>query len=146
LPKIIQKVPLQLNIIINNDSELSERENQDVKMQFLAMANIFDRDFLKNITRDSIELSSAHPEIKPEEWLAFLTYPPIKKFIDGFLNEKAEKQAMKALGEGQMKAGDALKIKADIDSKKDKLDNSQIVVWFLPQKDYHFGDGSDGNL
>jgi hypothetical protein len=45
-----------------------------------------------------------------------------------------------------MKAGDALKIKADIDSKKDKLDNSQIVVWFLPQKDYHFGDGSDGNL
>ena len=146
MPKIIQNTPAQLNSIINGDAELNEKENSDVKMQFLAMANLFEREFLKNITRDSIELSEKHPEIKPEEWLSFLTYPPIKKFIDGFLNEKAEKQAMKALGEGQMKPSDALKIKADIDSKKDRLDNSNIVVFFLPQKQYNFGDGSDGNI
>jgi len=146
LPKIIQNTPVQLNSIINSDAELGERENQEVKMQFLAMANLFEREFLKNITRDRIELSEKHPEIKPEEWLSFLTYPPIKKFIDGFLNEKAEKQAMKALGESQMKPSDALKVKADIDSRKDRLDNSNIVVFFLPQKQYNFGDGSDGNI
>jgi hypothetical protein len=146
LPKIIQNTPVQLNSIINSDAELGERENQEVKMQFLAMANLFEREFLKNITRDSIELSEKHPEIKPEEWLSFLTYPPIKKFIDGFLNEKAEKQAMKSLGESQMKPSDALKVKADIDSRKDRLDNSNIVVFFLPQKQYNFGDGSDGNI
>lgn len=146
MPKIIQNAPVQLNSIINSDAELGERENQSVKMQFLAMASLFEQEFLKNITRDSIELSEKHPEIKPEEWLSFLTYPPIKKFIDGFLNEKAEKQAMKALGEGQMKPSDALKVKADIDAKKDRLDNSNIVVFFLPQKQYNFGDGSDGNI
>ena len=146
MPKIIQKVPAQLNSIINNDAELNEKENTDLKMQFLAMANLFERDFLKNITKDSIELSELYSEIKPEEWLAFLTYPPIKKFIDGFLTEKAEKQALKALGEGQMKPSDALKVKADIDAKKERVDNSNIVVWFLPQKDYNFGDGSDGNI
>jgi hypothetical protein len=146
LPKIIQNTPAQLNSIINGDAELNEKENSDVKMQFLAMANLFEREFLKNITRDSIELSEKHPEIKPEEWLSFLTYPPIKKFIDGFLNEKAEKQALKALGEGQMKPSDALKVKADIDSKKERVDNSNIVVWFLPQKTYNYGDGNDGNI
>jgi len=146
MPKIIQKTPLQLNSIIANDVELNERDNSELKMKFLAMTTLYEMDFLKNITRDSIELSEKHPEIKPEEWLTFLTYPPIKRFIDGFLNEKAEKQALKALGEGQMKAGDALKIKADIDSKKERLDNSNIVVWFLPQKNYNFGDGSNGNI
>jgi hypothetical protein len=146
MPKIIQKTPLQLNSIIANDIELNEKENSELKMKFLAMTTLYEMDFLKNITRDSIELSEKYPEIKPEEWLTFLTYPPIKKFIDGFLNEKAEKQALKALGEGQMKAGDALKIKADIDSKKERLDNSNIVVWFLPQKNYNFGDGGNGNI
>lgn len=146
MPKIIQNTPLQLNSIITTDAELNEKENAELKMKFLAMANLYEREFLKNIARDSIELSEKYPEIKPEEWLTFLTYPPIKKFIDGFLNEKAEKQALKALGEGQMKPSDALKVKADIDSKKDKLDNSNIVVFFLPQKQYNFGDGSDGNI
>ena len=146
MPKIIQSTPLQLNTIIANDVELNEKENLQLKMKFLAMATLFESDFLKNITKDSIELSELYSEIKPEEWLAFLTYPPIKKFIDGFLNEKAEKQALKALGEGQMKASDALKVRADIDSKKEKLDNSNIVVWFLPQKDYSFGDGGNGNI
>lgn len=146
MPKIIQNTPLQLNSIIANDAELSEKVNESIKMQFIAMANLFEGEFLKNISRDSIELAEKYPEIKPEEWLAFLTYPPIKKFIDGFLNEKAEKQALKALGESQMKASDALKVKADIDSKKEKLDNSNIVVWFLPQKDYSFGDGGNGNI
>ena len=146
MPKIIQNVPVQLNSIIVNDTELSEKENEQIKMQFIAMANLFEQEFLKNISRDSIELSEKYPEIKPEEWLSFLTYPPIKKFIDGFLNEKAEKQALKALGEGQMKPSDALKIKADIDSKKERVDNSNIVVWFLPQKTYNYGDGNDGNI
>lgn len=146
MPKIIQNTPLQLNSIINNDGELNEKENAELKMKFLAMATLYEMDFLKNISKDSIELAERHPEIKPEEWLTFLTYPPIKKFIDGFLTEKAEKQALKALGESQMKASDALKIKADIDSKKDKLDNSNIVVWFLPQKNYNFGDENSGNI
>jgi hypothetical protein len=146
LAKIVQSTPLQLNSIIAQDTELNEKVNLSLKMKFLAMATLFEEDFLKNITRDSIELSEKYLDIKPEEWLTFLTYPPIKKFIDGFLNEKAEKQAMKALGEGQMKASDALKIKADIDSKKERLDNSNIVVWFLPQKDYSFGDGGNGNI
>ena len=144
MPKIIQNVPAQLNSIIANDTELNDRENAELKMKFLAMANLYEREFLKNIAKDSIELSEKYPEIKPEEWLSFLTYPPIKKFIDGFLTEKAEKQALKALGEGQMKPSDALKVKADIDSKKEKLDNSNIVVWFLPQKNYNFGDGGNG--
>ena len=146
MPKIIQNTPLQLNSIINSDTELNERENAELKMKFLAMSTLFETEFLKNITRDSIELSERFPEIKPEEWLTFLTYPPIKKFIDGFLTEKAEKQALKALGESQMKASDALKVKADIDAKKDRVDNSNIVVFFLPQKEYNFGDGSNGNI
>jgi hypothetical protein len=146
LPKIIQSTPIELNSIIANDSELNEKENSQLKMKFLAMATLFESEFLNNIKRDSLELAEKYSDIKPEEWLTFLTYPPIKKFIDGFLNEKAEKQAMKALGESQMKASDALKVKADIDSKKDKLDNSNIVVFFLPQKQYNFGDGSGGNI
>jgi hypothetical protein len=143
MPKVIQNTPLRLHTIINEDSSLGGKENEDIKMKFQAMASFYESDFLKNLSRDSIDLSEKYSDIQPQEWLTFLTHPSIKKFIDGFLNERAEKQAMKALGEGQMKAGDALKIKADIDSKKDRVDNSNIVVWFLPQKQYNFGDGND---
>jgi hypothetical protein len=124
--------------IINSDVGFAKSETPEKKMQFLAMASLYEQDFLKNITLDSLELSTKYPEITPAEWLDFLVFPPIKKYLDGFLNERAEKQAMKALGEGNLKASDALKIKADIDNKKERVDNSNIVIFFLPQKDYGF--------
>lgn len=146
MPKIKQQLPLELHTIVANDPSLNDKENESLKLKYLAMASLFEGDFLKNINRDSLELSEIYSDVAPQDWLSFLAYTPVKKFIDGFLNEKAEKQAMKSLGENQMRAGDALKVKADIDSRKERVDNSNIVVWFLPQKDYNFGDGNDGNL
>jgi hypothetical protein len=137
----------QLRDIVSNDSSLTGTENSQVKMKYLAMASLFEENFLQNISKDSLDLSEKYPDIPPQEWLSFLTHPSVKKYIDGFLNERAEKQAMKALGESQMKAGDALKVKADIDSKKDRVDNSNIVVWFLPRKKYNYEDeNNDGKI
>ena len=124
----------ELEQLILNDGSL--KEDKDTRLLFKSYAVMFSSDLIENLDLTSIELDEKYRTDNPVSWRKFLNNPSVKKFIDGFLNERAEKSAMKQIGEGSSKTTDALKIKEMVDSKQDKEDNSNMIVVFLPQKRY----------
>jgi hypothetical protein len=125
----------ELEEIIINDGSLEKDPKK--KMLFKSYAVMFSDDLVANLDLTSIELDEKYMTNNPVSWRRFLNHPSVKRFVDEFLNERAEKQAMKQIGEGYQKTTDALKVKEMVDSKKEKDDNSHIVVVFMPQKKYN---------
>lgn len=124
----------ELESLIINDGSL--KDDKEKRLLYKSFAVMFAEDMINNLDLTSIELDDKYKTENPVNWRKFLNHPSIKKFIDGFLNERAEKAAMRQIGEGSTRAVEALKIKEMVDSKQDKEDNSNVVVVFLPQKRY----------
>lgn len=124
----------ELEQIIVEDGSL--KDDKDKKMLFKSLAVMFSGDLVENLDLTSIELDEKYGTSNPVGWRKFLNHSSVKRFVDSFLNERAEKAAMKQIGGGSSKASEALKIKEMVDSKTYKEDNSNIVVVFLPQKRY----------
>ena len=112
----------------------SLKEDSDKRLLFKSYAVMFSEDLINNLDLTSIELDEKYQTDNPVSWRKFLNHSSVKKFIDGFLNERAEKMAMKQIGEGSSKTSESLKIMERVDSRQDKEDNSNMVVVFLPQK------------
>lgn len=125
----------ELEQIVKNDGSLAD--NREKRMQYISYAVLFSSDFINNLDLTSIELDEKYATGNPVSWRTFLNHTSVKKFIDGFLLERAEKQSMLKLGEGSDKTTDAIKIKEMVDSKKTGDDNSNLVIVFLPQKEYN---------
>jgi hypothetical protein len=123
----------ELESLIVNDGSIEDKEK---KMLFKSYAVMFSEDLITNLDLTSIELDEKYATGNPVSWRKFLNHNSVKKFVDSFLTERAEKSAMKQFGEGSVKASDALKIKEMVDSKQDKEDNAHMIVVFLPQKRY----------
>lgn len=124
----------ELEQLILEDGSL--KEDSAKRMLFKSYAVMFSEDLINNLDLTSIELDEKYQTDNPVSWRKFLNHNSVKKFIDGFLNERAEKMAMKQIGEGSSKTSESLKIMERVDSKQDKEDNSNMVVVFLPQKRY----------
>ena len=94
-----------INVVVNsnyiqktdvNDSELiksikkDERlaTEPDKKLRFLAMAEIFLLDFSKNLYKTSLELHDGFPYYNIDEWMEFINYPIVRKYLQQFKNEK----------------------------------------------------------
>lgn len=126
----------ELPKLLASDPKLSDLANSDLKMQLMSLANTYEADLSANLGLDSLDLADKYPHISAVEWRRFITYPVVKKFVGGFLEERAEKRALKQLGSDDLRTADALKIKQDIDSNKPKDYNQNITIVFMPQKDY----------
>lgn len=124
----------ELPRLLKLDKTLAEEGNSEKKMLFISLANIFEADLAANLLLDSIDLSDKYPDIPATQWQKFLRFPVVAKFIEGFLKDRAEKMALKGMGQEGLKASDALKIMQDLDSQKPKEYNQNIVVMFMPQK------------
>ena len=124
----------ELEQLILEDGSL--KEDSDKRLLFKSYAVMFSEDLINNLDLTSIELDEKYQTDNPVSWRKFLNHSSVKKFIDGFLNERAEKMAMKQIGEGSSKTSESLKIMERVDSRQDKEDNSNMVVVFLPQKRY----------
>jgi hypothetical protein len=132
----------ELEKIILEDGSL--KEDQEKRMHFKSLAVIYSQDLVANLDLTSIDLDEKYNTNDPVSWRKFLNHSSVKKFVDGFLNERAEKAAMKNISEGtNTKASDSLKIKQMVDNKMDKEDNSKIVVFFLPQKKYKYENNNN---
>ena len=123
------------NLILSDGSLKKDHKKRSL---FKTYAVLFSEDLVENLDLTSIELDDKYLTDNPVSWRQFLNHTSVKKYIDGFLNERAEKAAMKRMGAGAvtLKANEALKIKEQIDSKKKGEDNSNIVVFLMPQKRY----------
>lgn len=130
----MQKVESDLLLRLQEDKELAKDKEQ--KMLFLSYANQYDSDLLNNLKLTSLELDAKYNTMNPSSWLRFVKYPIVKKYIDGYLDESSEKAAQTILAGDAGKPRDALRIKQDIYEKRKGQDNSNIVVLFMPQRNY----------
>lgn len=118
------------------DGDGSFKDDKDTKSLFRSYAVLYEQDLEDNLELTSIELDANYSTDNPLSWRKFLNHSSVKKFIDGFLQEKAEKLAMNMLGKTTIKTKEALDVIKMIDSKKTGTDNSNILVVFMPQKVY----------
>ena len=120
--------------ILKKDQMLMEDSTK--RILFTGYATLFDSELLENLQLTSIELNMKYNTANPSSWRAFLRHPLVKQYIDGFLSERAEKTADMALGVAEFKPKDAMAVKEQMSLKNKGEDNSNIIVVFLPQKDY----------
>ena len=125
---------MALKDIIAEDRSLDE--NKDQKYEFISYAQMFDADLENNLELTSIQINEKYATENVSGWRKFLKHNTVRKYVNDFLDEIAEKSAQKRLKDDVDKTSDALKVKAMIDSKTEVNENNRFVVWFVPQKDY----------
>jgi hypothetical protein len=120
--------------LIKNEKQV---QNDEEKRQlYITYAGLFTSDLSENLYLTSIELDEKYGTKNANSWLRFLKLISVRSFIDGFVLEKQKQVANKATVEGTINTGQAIKLREQIDKKDIVDDNSNIVVMFLPQKDY----------
>jgi hypothetical protein len=120
--------------LIKNEKQV---QNDEEKRQlYITYAGLFTSDLSENLYLTSIELDEKYGTKNANSWLRFLKLISVRLFIDGFVLEKQKQVANKATVEGTINTGQAIKLREQIDKKDIGDDNSNIVVMFLPQKDY----------
>lgn len=114
--------------LIQQDQSLED----ELKMEFMTLANSYTDDFRANLFRTSIELDDLYP-FGIHTWSTFLNHPPIKKFIQGFVNELISKSADTALAGGDG-VRDAINVRREIDKQTEDYSGENFVVFRLPDK------------
>ena len=135
-PEELNETPVvgSLSELLKTDPTL--KDDPEKRMLYTSYASLFDSELIENLHFTSIELNDKYSTSNPSSWRAFLRHPIVKRYIDGFLNERAEKSADVSLGAVAFKPKDALKVKESMLAKNQGEDNSNILVVFLPQKDF----------
>ena len=124
-----EKVENELIKSIKKDEKLSE--NPDLKIEMISMATMFLEDFSENMYKTSIEMNSKIPFYTIDAWKNFLNYPPVRKYIKSFRDEKINMMADQGLAEGDKSA---VSIKKAMQEGGPSVNNSNIVLIRLPEK------------
>jgi len=133
---------MALKELLVKDDTLKGKEFKVLKLKFLAFATQFDEDLKANLELSSLDLNDKYQTQDHMGWRRFLKQATVSTYRNDFLMEIAENKANSRLGEDIGKTTDALNVKKMVDSKKVKDDNSDIVVWLMPQKNYFRGSDS----
>ena len=138
-----EKIPKKIRKIYQNDEENENdlvkslkndeklRENPDLRMGMIAMANLFLEDFSNNMYKTSIEMNSIFPFYSIDAWRDFLNYPIVRKYIKSFKDEKINMMADQGLAKGDKSA---VSIKKAMQEGGPQINNSNIVLIRLPEK------------
>ncbi len=123
-----------LRDLVQKDAGLSQ--DKKLKLKFLTYADYFDQNLNDNLELTSIELDEKYKTEDISGWRKFLKNGIVRGYVNDFLDEISEKQARKTLGGQVEHARDAIKLKESLEANYKGEDNNNIVVWFLPQKNY----------
>lgn len=130
------KILKQSELIERLKSDKNLDKDREKMLMFISFANMFEGDLENNLRLTSLELDSKYSTSNPSGWLSFLKHNIVKNYIDSYLEEEAEKKAKIVLATTGGGAGDALRTTKAIEEKRKSRDNSNIVVVFMPQKNY----------
>lgn len=122
------KSNLNLSDLIKNDERL--KEDSDLKMLLLSMSSMYLDDFSNNLNRTSLELNDIYELFSIDDWKTFLNYPIIRKYINGFKNEKINSAIDSGVLEGKI---GALTLKKALQDDANG-NNSAIILMRLPEK------------
>lgn len=104
---------------------------------FLTLARLFDEDLKINLKRNSFELDEAYFTQDPHAWLEFKQYPPVRNYIQKFLDEEQLSMARKTISDsGLTRTKDAIDIQAIVENKQRADQNTHIIVFLMPQTEY----------
>lgn len=135
-PSVVKPQLSRLGKILSEDKQLGEDASR--LQLFLSLASFFDSDLKNNLKKTSFELDDKYMTYDTHSWLEFKNYPSVRKYITSYLDEEQLAQARKTLSdEGLSKAKDAIDMQAIIEGKQKSDVNTNIIVFFMPQKEYN---------
>ena len=115
---------------IQSDTKLSE----DVRIEYLNLARAYLEDFVKNLTKTSIELDDVHP-FGMDTWQEFLNYPPVRKYTETYRKEVMNKRVDEGLMIGDK---DAISIKKELERNGDVKGYSNFIVFCMPERNNQY--------
>lgn len=114
--------------IIKADEKLDDAQ----RFEYITLAQSFIEDFKGNMMLTSIELDAKY-SFGIDVWQEFLSHPPIKKYINSFVNEMIAKNTDTALATG-VGVRDAIGVKRAMSEATQESRNENFVVFRLPDK------------
>jgi len=120
----------QTDYIKNLISKDEKLPLEDRKM-FNKMAMYYADNFTDNLNRTSMDLSKKYQTYTPDQWVEFLNYPAMYKYITKYKNER-----MKQIADAAMLSGDSNGIKLRAELERTSTTNySNLIVLRLPDKE-----------
>ena len=106
---------------------------------YIEMAKYYEQDVVNNLTKTHFELA-AETDYSYDQWQDFLSQPPVAGWISQnvkMLATVAERRKLQRLGEDGTNTADANSFKAlkDFNDQGKTIDNSNVVIVHLPDKD-----------
>ena len=111
----------------------------DNRFEFITLAQTYVDDFKENLTKSSIELHDKYRELDAgiDTWQEFLAHPPVKKYINGFVNEMINSSARSSLAKGEG-VRDAISVKKAMEGEGTQGKNENFIVFRLPDKENEY--------
>lgn len=117
----------KLKDAINSMHNFTDRE----KEYYIKMAELFLSDMKDNLNLTSIDLAGKYQDYSADDWIDFLGFPAISKYIEKFRNEMLSRASDSLLAQGET---GAVNFKKMLDNQN-KDDNSKFIVFRLPDKE-----------
>jgi len=118
--------------LVQADTKLDE----EIKMEYLVLAQNFVEEFKDNLFKSSIELDDAFP-FGLDTWQKFLNYAPIKRYLETFKNEIISQSATISMVSGN-KTKDAIALRKELERDNSENTFENFVVFRLPLKDKEY--------
>jgi len=110
-----------------------------LKMKYTELAQLFESDIQKNITRSHFDLEE-RTGIPYDEWSSFLSVTEVAGWLNETMRQLAragERRLINEMGQGDVTPKDVNAYKAikEYNANNNDIDNSNIVIMYLPPED-----------
>ena len=110
-----------------------------LKMKYTELAQMFESDIRKNITRSHFDLEE-HTGIPYDEWSKFLAVTEIAGWINDTMRQisrAGERRLIDEMGRGDVNPKDVNAYKAikEYNTNNNDVDNSNVVIMYLPPEE-----------
>jgi hypothetical protein len=110
-----------------------------LKMKYTELAQLFEADIQKNITRSHFDLEE-RTGIPYDEWSSFLSVTEVAGWLNETMRQLAragERRLINEMGQGDVTPKDVNAYKAikEYNANNNDIDNSNIVIMYLPPED-----------
>lgn len=110
-----------------------------LKMKYTELAQLFEADIQKNITRSHFDLEE-RTGIPYDEWAGFLSVTEVAGWLNETMRQLAragERRLINEMGQGEVTPKDVNAYKAikEYNATNNDIDNSNIVIMYLPPEE-----------
>lgn len=110
-----------------------------LKMKYTELAQLFESDIQKNITRSHFDLEE-RTGIPYDEWAGFLSVTEVAGWLNETMRQLAragERRLINEMGQGDVTPKDVNAYKAikEYNATNNDIDNSNIVIMYLPPEE-----------